>query len=307
MIVEQIENLIKADEKARVGETRDLFRASGAGRCTREQAYQLLGVPGEPLTPRRRMTFDFGNLIETQVQGYLKRALGDKWVNGNTLGDNHFEIDGIKISYHIDFAFQHSDGQIGIGEIKSMADFSFERAIKGELDEAYLAQAWCYQKATDFNPVVFVCVRKETNHMVEIIFDRDCKELVVTQRLGGDVKAIELEGPLLLAEVRTPFDERIGDKVARHFRLLSEFDMGAQFLEDIPGVNAIEDETISVQGKAKADLILDMGVPEQSGSWYKFKTGRKVAKFPCSYCAYIKPCLGAELEIKNGKPVWVIE
>jgi len=47
----------------------------------------------------------------------------------------------------------------------------------------------------------------------------------------------------------------------------------------------------------------------QSGSWWKFETGRQIAGFPCSYCPFVRRrhgCLDADLEIKDRKPIWVI-
>ena len=311
MLIEQVETMLKEQAKAEVGKARDPFRASSAGHCTRKCAYDMLGVPGEPLTPRRQMVFMQGHLVELQMQDLLKRALGDKYIDGASLGDNHFEIDGIKISYHIDGAFQHSDGKIGIMECKSMSDYAFDRAVKGEIEETYLCQAWCYEQATDFNPVVFICYRKETSHICEVIFDRNCKERVVTVRLGGNVLELAKDDPLMVTEVRTPFDDSVGEKVRKHFAWLRIFANNPDYPTMPTGVNAIEDETVSVQGEIKAanfarDNNVLMVSAEKSGSWYKFKTGRKIAKFPCNYCNHIKTCLGAELEIKNSKPVWVV-
>ena len=84
MIIEQVESHLKAEALKEVGKPRDVFRASGSGRCTREQAYQMLGVAGEPTRPRQQMTFMFGHLIEMQIQDLLKKSLGDKYVDGGT-------------------------------------------------------------------------------------------------------------------------------------------------------------------------------------------------------------------------------
>ena len=128
------------------------------------------------------------------------------------------------------------------------------------------------------------------------------------------------DDPLMVTEVRTPFDESVGEKVRGHFKALKQVKIveldsryGGPFAGlKIPlpeGVRVIEDETIKIQGK---DKIIDYAKanPDKqftmSGSWATFTTGRKIAGFPCSYCGFIKTCLGAELEIKNSKPVWVI-
>jgi len=78
---------------------------------------------------------------------------------------------------------------------------------------------------------------------------------------------------------------------------------------EVPGANAVEDEVEKVQGKAKADeLAAKYGPPTaNNGSWYTFKTGRRVLGFPCSYCAHMERCFpGATMELKGDKPLWVI-
>jgi hypothetical protein len=81
-------------------------------------------------------------------------------------------------------------------------------------------------------------------------------------------------------------------------------------ISDLPaGVRAIDPETVNVQGKAKAEEAAKVyGPGVQSGSWWKFETGRQIAGFPCSYCPFVRRglgCLDADLEFKDNKPIWV--
>ena len=47
---------------------------------------------------------------------------------------------------------------------------------------------------------------------------------------------------------------------------------------------------------------------EQAGSWYSFKTGRKILGYPCSYCKFLHRCFpNTQLEIKGDKPIWVTQ
>jgi len=153
---------------------------------------------------------------------------------------------------------------------------------------------------------VFVCVRKETRHICEVIFDRNAKDIVVTRRYGGDPLELAREDPMLIAEIRSPFDESVEQRVRSTIRAV----LGAT-ISDLPaGVRAVEPETVSVQGKAKAEEAAKLyGPGVQSGSWWKFETGRQIAGFPCSYCPFVRRrhgCLDADLEIKDRKPIWVI-
>lgn len=337
MIIEHLESLLRQEAEERAARPNNPFRASSAGRCIREGCFDLLGLKGEPLQPRRMLVLKGGSTIHDDLlTPLLKKALDWRFVDGAELGDNHVEIDGAKISYHIDGAFQwnfeysgvdsHSGDsipvvadQVGIVEIKSMSDYAFNRALKGIIDHEYLCQAWCYFKGTSFNPVVFVAYRKETSAMVEIIFDRSANEKVTTQTLTGDPIALAKSDPILLVEIRTPFDESVEGYVRQRIRWLKEIrawkesneDLASFTMAEIPGADAVEDEVENVHGKAKLQEAVEAAGGKlevtQSGSWYSFKTGRQILGYPCSYCAFKSRCYpAAEMEMKGDKPIWVV-
>src|SRR5690348_734673 len=114
------------------------------------------------------------------------------------------------------------------------------------------------------------------------------------------------EDPMLIAEVRSPFDASVEQRVRSTIKAV----LGATISELPAGVRAVEAETLSVQGKAKAEEVAKLyGPGVQNSSWWKFETGRQIAGFPCSYCPWVRRgygCLDADLEIKDGKPIWVI-
>lgn len=304
MIVDLLENFyrVRADSGSR-----NPFRASRAGHCERAMDYDVLGIQGEPITPRRAAVFRHGNILDGALKTDLAAVLGDRWLNLDDLPANHCEIEGVKIGFTPDGAFQTDTGDIGIVEIKTMSDYAFDRALKGEIERSYLCQAWVYHYGTSFNPIVFLAYRKQTSHFCEVIFDRNADAPIVTQRFGGDPKQLYANDPLLIAEVRTPFDASVEEEVRGKFRRLA----AVKTLDDLaPGVRAIEPEVVKVQGAANADAYAK-GHPEatntaKSGSWFTFETGRRIAGFPCSYCAHIKACLGATLEFtESNKPIWV--
>ena len=312
MLIEKVENLYRGIAKKRNQMPTNVFRASSAGYCVKRQAYALKGEVGGELTPRRVAVFRHGDIIHSCLATDYKQALGDMYLGPDELGDNYVDIEGVKVSFHPDGAFQHGTN-IGIQEIKSMSDYAFERAKKGEIDRTYLCQAWLYYYGTSFNPVVFTCYRKETSHVVEIMFDREFTSTVVTQRMGGDALQLATDDPIGLTQIETPFDMSVEQEVREHYRTLGAIKslIDAKLPFQMPkGVDAIEDELVKVQGAEKASkMCLEYGEPiepKKGGGWYTFSTGRRIAGFPCSYCPYIKPCLGAKLEILKDRPVWVM-
>jgi hypothetical protein len=306
LIIDLLENFYR--KRADSG-SRNPFRASRAGHCERAMGYDKLGIEGDPITPRRAAVFRHGTILDGALKADLAAVLGDRFVNLDDLGINACDIEGVRITFTPDGAFQTDAGEIGIVEIKTMSDWAFERALKGEIDRAYLCQAWTYAFGTSFNPVVFLCYRKETSHFCEIVFDRNVKDTVITQRLGGDPRELYINDPLLIAEIKTPFDPSVEEEVRGKFRRLAQVTKEADLAA---GVNAIEPETVNVQGAANAAAYanahgLASSTAVKSGSWFKFHTGRKIAGWPCNYCAHIKRCLGARLEFTEAnKPLWVI-
>jgi len=274
----------------------------------------LLGIPGDPIQPRRAAVFRHGNLIDRALKHDISEVLGAKFLNLDQLPVNKCTIEGIEVTFTPDGAFE-LDNQIGIIEIKSMSDFAFDRARQGLIDKSYLCQAWVYSYGTSFNPVVFICYRKETSHFCEVVFDREAKDVVVTQRFGADPLELAINDPLLVAEIHTPFDQTVEStvrgKFARLQKVKSETDLAPRLIEDDRGKPVIEEEKIAVQGAANAAAWADTNNTDitkatKSGSWYKFPTGRNIAGFPCSFCSYIRICRNAELDFKDRKPIWVI-
>src|SRR5215470_3332283 len=110
---------------------------------------------------------------------------------------------------------------------------------------------------------------------------------------------LENNDPMLIAEVKTPFDAAVEAQVRDAVRTIR--DLGGE--NNLPiGTPTIEPETIKVQGRNKAREYMAVNgidaIPEPAGSWYTFATGRQIAGFPCSYCSWIERCLGARLELK---------
>lgn len=277
------------------------------GRCPLELAYTKLGIKGDPLTPRRMSIFDDGNFYDQKLKDDLIKAMGGGIVALPYGSWPSVWIEDVEIFGTPDFLIMPKTyPTVGLGEIKSMSNFAFERALNGQIDEPYCCQAWVYASQNALNPIVFVCVRKETRHICEVIFDKTAKETVITKRYGGNELEIAANDPMLIAEVRSPFDAKIEQRVRQTIKAVS-----VASESNLPiGVNAIEPETVKANGKAKAEeLKKQYGEPSaQNGNWYSFKTGRQVLGFPCGgYCAYTRTCFPeVKLEIEGGKPKWVV-
>jgi hypothetical protein len=258
------------------------------------------------MTPRRMSIFHHGDAIDLALKQDLMQALGGAIVTENHRGETI--IEGVTITGECDGLF-YVDNRYGVVDGKTMSDFAFDRACEGKIDEGYQVQGWVYSKIYDVNLVIFYCYRKETSHVVEVIFDALSDATVTTRRYGGNEKEIYINDPMLISEVRMPFAPAIEEKALATVRAVE----ACVSLETLPqGVNAIEPETVNVQGAANAAAYanahgLASSTAVKSGSWYKFHTGRQIAGFPCSFCAHIKRCLGARLEFTEAnKPLWVI-
>lgn len=309
MIIEKVEAYLSAEAAKENKKKRNPFRGSAAGYCERSLGYNKLGIHGRALLPRRFMVLKHGTGLHQQLTKLFAKALGDRFVPERKLVGKHklfTHIEGVRISYHPDGGYQTDDGRLAIVEFKGLSDFGFEKAAEGEIDREYLCQAWVYFIGTDFDVIVFVIYRKETSHMVEIVFDRNATEKVVTQRMGGDAYELATKDPLQITQIVTPFDPSVEEEVRGKYRRLALLKRKENLA---PGVRVIENELLKVQGKEKAaQYQKDYGEPiKVAGSWWTFETGRKIAGFPCSYCAHIEDCLGAKLEIGNQRPLWIIE
>lgn len=309
MLIEAVEHYYRELAAKRNEKPRNWATASSIGHCPRQLGYQKLGIKGEPLTPRRISIFHHGDAIDLAIKQDLYHAL-----KGEIITDHHrgeVEIEGVTITGECD-GFFHIDGRYGVVDGKTMSDFGFDRALNGQIDESYQIQGWVYSKIYDVDLVVFYCYRKETSHIVEVIFDARAPETIIIKRFGGNEKEIATKDPLLIAEVRTPFSPNIEAKARATVRAVAavtcEADLPARLDANDRGEPIIQAEVVKAQkAEDKAAAQAQYGAPiKVNGGWATYSTGRKVAGFPCSYCSVIRRCRNAELEVKDGKPIWLV-
>jgi hypothetical protein len=307
MIVEQLEADLRAEAAKDAKEHHRWNRGSALGYCPRRLGYMKLGIPGAPMTPRRLSILGDGIAYDLVLKDRIQRVLKHRVIDGDFLGNHEVGLEGVPISYHIDMGMELEDSRLAVVEIKTASNRTFEKALEGKIDIAYLAQSWFYHYATGFPVVMFVFYRKETSHICEVVFDVEQKETIVMRRYNNDAYAMAVNDPMLIAEIKTPFDAAVEAQVRDTVRTIRDLDGE----NNLPvGTPTIEPETIKVQGRNKAREYMEQNgidaMPEPAGSWYTFTTGRQIAGFPCSYCGWIERCLGARLEIKDERPLWVI-
>lgn len=255
-------------------------RASSATYCQKRRWYQKRGVDGIPITPRKRINFYTGDIVEMVILSYISKAcvgngklyseidFGDPIAEINVNGKILYtykqktlttKIDDLKITCHADgFGKRNTDGKWELIEIKSSNSFSF-KSFKLEGPKDYLKQAHT------------------------IMASEECKSLgIVNTRYWYEKK-----------ETGQIWDEVI------------------LFSEDI--WKQTKDEFLLVMKEEEPPAPFSL-VEEMTGrSPNKKTTGRMIANFPCSYCPFIEPCHGPFIkEYKENqwgekKPVFVFE
>lgn len=266
--------------------------ASSVGRCVRQCWYMEHDVAGEPLNARALLVFEIGDRVEDSVLHYIAQTDLEHLRTGGP-GDT-FTVPEVGFRGRPDLIFQcptqdwSPDTELGImaiapsdllppepgevvgGEVKSMADFGFARAQRGEIDEGYRAQVECYMRALNIRWWLLVAYRKETSHLCEVWIGRDdnrwqaIKEAVSIAR-GAEIPARPYE-----------LDERC---------------------------HGAKDGTC-VDGKTPGRGQLH----KRCGGTGKEPGGPFIPNFPCGYCGWKEPCWGSiEMVFREGKPAWRVQ
>lgn len=170
------------------------------GRCVRMLWAGAHGIlPTDPPSGRQVMSFDLGSRIEDAIMAYLEQAgighirpfrLRDAvwvpWLGTSVVPDALVELDreltwpddlGLVTVAGLDYVAPPQPGELVILEIKSMSDYAFDRACRGVIDDAYLAQCQVYMHALNCRWALLLAYRKETSHLTEVWIPRS--ELVV--------------------------------------------------------------------------------------------------------------------------------
>lgn len=146
------------------------LRLSSIGRCTRQQAYNLLGYEenGKGIDSRARMVFFMGDLTEIAVI-QLARAAGCVIEN---VGQDQFLAVLDEVNGHPD-GIIIEDGVKYLLEVKSMSSYGFGEFERGVLDEGYRYQINAYLEALKLGKCAVVALNKDAGVLAEMMVSKD--------------------------------------------------------------------------------------------------------------------------------------
>lgn len=219
--------------------------------------------PPAPLPARARLVFRFGDMIHDLVRREFRRVLPQTWgmeeepfhfpvplsvaevkaalakaeqglltlSTGTTDGPMrrrglYLDTAGcvLWVPLHVDGITDLPGYGLSTVEIKSMASGSFRRALEGHVDYGYRVQMAAALEATELGTQVYVTVRKDTCHMLEIIYSKFATRVEV--RFTKPSKLVEtarvaIEGPgqdWESAELHHPFEPGLLDQARARVR-----------------------------------------------------------------------------------------
>lgn len=250
-----------------------------SGPCARKARLTFDGCEREPLQSRTLLKFLLGDIVELAVLGIAKLA-------GLRIGANNVDLtimgrDGVAVSVHPDGLLDEEGVQRNL-EVKSCDSRTFDRWLTdggpnddwGYRTQASIEiQAW-REAGYDVNETVFVAVSTGS-------------------RQGS------------IGEWIVPFEPELVEQW--HAR------RAKRQQPDVPEVPfAAVAETVFHRGKPPADQPTAEVKFDKNGKPYGYtvETGRDKLPFNCSYCDYklTGGCWpGAQLEVNDGKPIWVVQ
>lgn len=210
-------------------------------------------------------------------------------------------------------------GEFGLAptEIKSMTTAGFRFALAGKVDYAYRVQMAVAVDGTDTDAVLYVAVRKDTCHLLEVVYSRKVDKISVTFTKQGQmlrhltaVAAEDAEGTTPAddweaALVQHPFEPELLDEArARVRRILMSTPTQLAPREHGPSFTCGRCDGTGTQTKQKrGGLPLKKAKPcedcEVSDGTTVLTAGTptgqlKEAELPwqCRYCAFIHHCWG---------------
>ena len=216
----------------------------------------------------------------------------------------------------------HVDGIADLGpfyglatvEIKSMTTGGFRKALSGEVEYSYRVQMAVEVEAAGLDTHVYVAMRKDTCHALEVVYSRRISHIEVrftkSSRIVEMLRVVEGEdAPWEAAEVRHPFEPRLLDDArARVRRILMARPDDLPVREHGPSFICDICDGTGTQTKAKAggaDLKRGPKPCKDCGA-----SGRLIeADLPwqCSYCPFVAHCWPeARLELSE-RPRYIVQ
>ena len=171
-------------------ESKGGIRLSSIGRCLRQQAYKVLGVPadGKEIDSRSRMVFFQGDLIEVAIV-QLARLSGCRIV---ACGSDQIVVDIEGVQGHPD-GIIFEDRESFLFEAKSMSSYGFEEFEKGFLDEGYRYQCNAYMDALGLEKTIVVALNKDAGVLGEQIIPMEASIVADIHKRIETLKAVTAE------------------------------------------------------------------------------------------------------------------
>lgn len=215
-------------------------RASSASQCVKKRWLQNQGEEGEPLQPRSILVFATGDMVEHVLKYFIAKAcVGpgklysqvDFGVKDGTFTIQQREFDiyrqettnlligGLTIPGHADgWGKRNEDGQWELIEIKSSANFGFDKFVEGETPD-YIKQAHTLMMsakglALGVRSARFFYMKKETSHIFDRRYEFD-DELAKTVKTEYMIAAGSEEP----RRPHEPADEKVYNRKTREYDL----------------------------------------------------------------------------------------
>ena len=187
-------------------------------------------------------------------------------------------------------------------EIKRMATAGFRAALRGQVDYAYRVQMAAEADAAGLDTHIYVSIRKDTCHILEIIYSRLAtaievrftKSSKIVERMrvadNGDDRETDWEA----AEVQHPFEPRLLEEArARVRRILVSKPDALPDREYGPSFGCLVCDGSGTQTRQKGRAAL-LKTPKPCETCRATGTLDEAAlPFQCSYCPSVGHCYGA--------------
>ncbi len=131
------------------------------------------------------------------------------------------------VPIHVDGIAELPDGRLAAAEIKSMPTTSFRFTSQGEVEYGYRVQQAVAVEATGLEDAVYVAMRKDTCHLLELVYSKRAAAVVVTvtktsrlvdvarAALDGPAPPISPDGDWEAIEVQHPFEPLLLEQARR--------------------------------------------------------------------------------------------
>lgn len=237
---------------------------------------------------------------------------------------------GVWVPTYVDFVLLHEEFGLSVVECKSMSNFSFRRAILGELDYGKRAQMLGIRRATGASVIGFF-YRNETGHTAEVAYTGTTEHVKVTLtkpngaqeiyrvttdrtklvNAAGEPVAFPADTMWDTAQTWTPLDEGLWTEVRTRLIRVLTFDGEPATLvrEHGPEFSCAVCQGTGIQTLRKGGSV-PLKEPKPCVDCVGgMKDEAELPSFPCGYCPVTEACWQAaspRFEI-DDRPHWYVK